>query len=266
MRRLALLFAMIAAAGWGAAQENPFPSAPPEEEVALKERVNGFYSAFQQGQFREAEAFVAEESRDVYYNAPKARIFSYEIRSLEFNEDLTEASVLVGGETLSPLSSQPLTQPLQSRWIRVDGDWYIHFKKLEAGETYKTPTGEMHFKSTPGQGGSRPRDFKQPNLASMQTAYEVSDRNLRFSSNASQPDTRTITVKNKFQTALTIQRLTHDFPGMEISMESETIPKDGEVKITFTYHPELALLTGNKHFDFDLMPITQRVRVVISFR
>jgi hypothetical protein len=266
MRRFALLLAVLALAGSSAAQENPFPNAPPEEEGALKERVNSFYSTFQQGQFREAEAFVAEESREVYYNAPKTRIFSYEIRNLEFNSDLDEANVLVAVESLSPLSAQPLKQPLQSRWKRIDGEWYMYLKGIEVGEKYKTPVGEMEFVTGTGKDGSRPQSFKPPNLASMQTAYEVSDRNLRFSANGSEPVTQTIKVKNKFQSALTIDRLTHDFPGMEIAIESETIPKDGEVTISLTYHPEQARLTGNKHFDFDLMPITQRVRVVLSFR
>lgn len=265
MRRLALLLLVLAASGLAAAQD-PFPNAPPEEQEVLRQRVNSFYSTFQQGDFRAAESYVAEESRDVYYNAPKTRIFSYEIRSIEFNPDLTEANVLVAVESLSPLSSQPLKQPLQSQWIRVDGEWYMHLKPVSAGEAYPTPAGDMHFSQTTGKDGARPPDFKPPNLASMQTAYNVSERNLRFMTRATEPQTRTITVQNKFQSALTIDRLTHDFPGMEIKVESETIPKDGKVTISFTYHPEQALLTGNKHFDFNLMPITQRVRVVLSFR
>lgn len=248
------------------AAQNPFPNAPPEEQEALRARVDEFYSTFQQGQFREAEAFVAEESREVYYNAPKTRIFSYEIRSIEFNPDLTEASVLVAVESLSPLSAQPLKQPLQSRWIRVDDEWYMHLKAVKAGEAYQTPTGPMHFSQTTGKDGARPPDFKPPNLASMQTAYQVSERNLRFVSGATEPQTRTITVKNKFQSALTLERLTRDFPGMEIKVESETIPQAGQITISFTYDPKQALLTGNKHFDFNLMPITQRVRIVLSFR
>jgi hypothetical protein len=265
MKRAALFFLVLTTAVV-AAQENPFPNAPPEEEAALKERVNGFYSTFQQGQFREAEAYVAEESREVYYNAPKTRVFSYEIRSIEFNPDLNEASVLVGAETLSPLSGQPLKQPLQSRWMRINGEWYMHLKALEAGETYKTPAGDMHFDPGKGSDGARPPNFKSPNLASMQTAYQVSTRNLKFSTGGTAPETHVVKVKNKFQTALTIERLTRDFPGMEIQIESETISPDSEVTIAFTYHPEQAKLMGNKHFDFDLMPITQRVRVVLSFR
>ncbi|MEX2304012.1 MAG: hypothetical protein WD733_23910 [Bryobacterales bacterium] len=265
MKRVALLLLVLTTA-IAVAQQNPFPNAPPEEEAALKERVNGFYSTFQQGQFREAEAFVAEESREVYYNAPKTRIFSYEIRSLEFNRDLNEASVLVGVESLSPLSAQPLKQPLQSHWKRIDGEWYMLLKGLASGEDYQTPVGPMHFPDTVGKDGARPANFRQPNLASMQTAYEVSGRNLKFSSDGSAPETHTIRVKNKFQTALTIERLTRDFPGMEIKIESETISPDSEVTIAFTYHPEQARLAGNKQFDFDLMPITQRVRVVLSFR
>jgi hypothetical protein len=174
--------------------------------------------------------------------------------------------VLVGVESLSPLSAQPLKQPLQSHWKRIDGEWYMHLKALASGEDYQTPVGQIHFPDTVGKDGARPANFKPPNLASMQTAYEVSDRNLKFSSDGSAAETHTVKVKNKFQTAITIERLTRDFPGMEIKIDSETISPDSEITIAFTYHPEQASLTGNKHFDFDLMPITQRVRVVLSFR
>lgn len=248
------------------AQDDPFRSAPPEEVEALKARVDNFYTLFQQGQFREAETFVAEEARDVYYNAPKARIFGYKIRSAEFNPDLNEATVLMTVETLTALSSSPLQQPLQSTWKRVDGEWYLWLEAVEAGETYQTPAGPMRFNTESGAGGSRPKNFSPPNLASMQTMYEVSSRNLQFPTESDKPVTQTVTVKNKFQDQLMIERLTREIPGMEIEIESEAIPKDGETKISFTYDPALARLMGNKHFDFDLMPITQRVRIVMSFR
>jgi hypothetical protein len=265
MRRLSWLLLVLVTCLFAAPQD-PFRSAPPEEEEALKARVDGFYALFQQGKLREAEAFVAEESRDVFYNAPKARIFAYEIRNIEFNPEISEAKVLVAVDTLTPLSSQPLKQPLQSDWKRIDGEWYLYLAAVQAGDTYQTPAGPMRFNQATGAAGAPPTAFKPPNLASMQTMYEVNNRNLRFSSGAKEPVTQTVTVKNKFQDQLTIDRLTRDFPGMEIRIESEAIPKDGETTISFTYDPESAFLVGTKHFDFELMPITQRVRIVLSFR
>jgi hypothetical protein len=265
MRRVSWLLLALATVVWAAPQD-PFRSAPPEEEEALRARVNGFYTLFQQGQLREAEAFVAEDSRDVFYNAPKSRIFAYEVRNVEFNDDISEAKVLVSVDSLTPLSSQPLKQPLQSDWKRIDGEWFLLLKAVKAGENYPTPAGNMRFDQKTGAGGAPPTAYKPPNLASMQTMYEISNRNLRFPSDGKEPVTQTVRVKNKFQDQLTIDRLTYDFPGMEIRLEAEAIPKDGETTITFTYHPELARLVGTKHFDFELMPITQRVRIVLNFR
>jgi hypothetical protein len=269
MRRLSWLLLVLGTVAFAAAQDHqqdPFQNAPPEEADALRARVNTFYDLFQKGQLREAEAYVAEDSRDVFYNAPKARIFAYEIRSVEFNPDISEAKVLVAVETLSPLSNQPLKQPLPSDWKRIDGKWYLHLDAVQAGETFQSPTGPMHFSQAAGAGGSPPAAYKPPNLASMQTMYDVSNRNLRFNTDGKEVQTQTVKVKNKFQDQLTIEPLTRDFPGMEIQLGSEAIPKDGETTITFTYNPKLARLIGNKHFDFELMPITQRVRIVLSFR
>jgi hypothetical protein len=268
MRRLSWLLLVLGTVAFAAAQDqqDPFRNAPPEEADALRARVNAFYDLFQKGQLREAEAYVAEDSRDVFYNAPKNRIFAYEVRSVEFNPALDEAKVLVAVETLTPLGSQPLKQPLQSDWRRIDGEWFLHLNAVQAGDTYQTPTGPMHFSQATGAGGTPPAAYKQPNLASMQTMYAVSNRNLRFAANSKELQTQTVTIKNKFQDQLSIERLTRDFPGMEIVLGAEAIPKGGETTITFTYDPKLARLIGNKHFDFELMPITQRVRIVLSFR
>jgi hypothetical protein len=249
-----------------AAPQDPFRSAPPEEEEALRTRVSAFYTLFQQGQMRQAEAYVAEDSRDVFYNAPKARIVSHEIRSLEFNADIDEASVLVAVETLTPFTAQPVKQPLPSKWKRIDGEWFLEVKAVPAGETYATPAGPMKFPDSTGAAGSAGAGYKAPDLAAMRKMYEVSVRSLQFSSDAKEAVTQTITVKNKFDDQLTIDRLTRDFPGMEIRIEPEEIPKDGESTISFTYNPELARLVGNKRFEFELMPITQRVRILLSFR
>jgi hypothetical protein len=248
-----------------AAPQEPFRSAPPEVEEALRARISAFYGLFQQGQMRQAEAYVAEESRDIFYNAPKARIIGHEIRDVEFNADLNEANVLVAVQTLTAFAKQAVTQPLQSKWKLVDGQWYLSINPIQAGESYKTPVGDMHF-SQDGGPGSPPLGFQRPDLSTMQKAYEISERVLRFASSAKEPVTQTVTVKNKFENDLTIDRLTRDFPGMEIRIASEVVPKDGETTISFTYNPEAALLVGNKNFEFELMPITQRVRIVMAFR
>lgn len=265
---LLILMATMLAVAQEPAQQEPFPSAPPEELQALRSRVDGFYTMFQQARFREAEGFVTEAGRDTFYSAPKTRIFSYEVKNIEFNPDLNSANVLVAAETVmpTPLSAHPVKQPLQSKWTRVDGQWYLDLKPVNSGDAYQTPAGAMHFNTETGKDGGRPGQFRPPNLASMQTMYELSNRNLRFNSEATDVETQTVTVKNKFQESLTIERETRDFPGMKIEVASEVVPKDGETTITFTYDPKLALLKGSKHFDFVLMPITQRVRVDIAFR
>ena len=267
MRQIGCLLSILLMAVFAAAQD-PFRAGTPEDEEVVRARVDGFYSLFQQGKFREAEVYVGEESRDAYYIAPKARILSYEIRSVEFNSEVDEALVMVAVETVTvtPLSAVPVKQPLQSTWKRTDGEWYLYVKSLQPEEIFQTPAGPMRFDRTNGNGGGLPPNFQAPNAKSMQTMYEVNRRSLQFPSNSTEPVTQTITVKNKFASELTIDRLTRDFPGLEVQLGAESIPKDGETTISFTYRPEAAKLAGRKSFDFTLMPITQRVRVMLTFR
>ncbi len=58
--------------------------APPKVEEALRTRIGQFYTLFQQGKFRQAEAFVAEDSKDAFYGMTKSRHLGFDIRSMSF--------------------------------------------------------------------------------------------------------------------------------------------------------------------------------------
>ena len=59
-----------------AAAQDPadlFRKAPPEVDDALRQRVTAFYQAHVDGKFRAADQFVAEDSKDAFFEAPKRR-------------------------------------------------------------------------------------------------------------------------------------------------------------------------------------------------
>ena len=100
-----------------AANENPFREAPPEVEEALRGRVTEFYTLFQQRKYRKAEALVAEDSRDFFYESSKKPILGFEISSIEFDQGFHKAKVLVSVMTMMPMMGpKPLALPLGGTW------------------------------------------------------------------------------------------------------------------------------------------------------
>ena len=78
--------------------QNPaklFEKAPPDVEAALRERITGFFQAHVNAKFRQADQFVAEDTRDYYYEANKPRYLSFEILDITWSGNFTRAKVKV---------------------------------------------------------------------------------------------------------------------------------------------------------------------------
>ena len=75
-----------------------FEKAPPQVDEALRQNVAKFYQAHVDGKFRNAEAVIAEDSKDTFYNLEKQRYFSFEIVRINYSENFTKAAVVTGVE------------------------------------------------------------------------------------------------------------------------------------------------------------------------
>jgi hypothetical protein len=101
--------------------------APPSVDQALRERVNGFYINFVVGSFspRKAEPFVAEDTKDFFYNAGKEQYLSYEIGKITYSDDYRKAVVVVVGKIERMLAAQKVVMdvPKDTHWKLENGQW-----------------------------------------------------------------------------------------------------------------------------------------------
>ena len=73
----------------------PLAEKPPAEvDQALRGRVNEFYTMMKNKDYRKAEGWIADDTKDYYYAGPKPDIRSFELLSVEFS-DLAHAKALV---------------------------------------------------------------------------------------------------------------------------------------------------------------------------
>jgi hypothetical protein len=148
-----LRFSWIALIASAALAQSPSPAdvfnkPPAEVDQALRARISEFYELHVKGDFRKAEALVAEDTKDFYYNHNKPRYFSFEISRIDYSDNFTKAkaTVLCEQEVLFPgFAGKHMKVPTASTWKLVDGKWYWY---VDPDALRMTPFGKM----TPGPG------------------------------------------------------------------------------------------------------------------
>lgn len=123
-------------------------SAPPDVDHALRARISEFYQDHVDGKFRQAEALVAEDTKDYYYASNKPKYLNFQISSVEYSDNFTRAKAVVACETyvMAPgFVGHPLKVPISSTWKLVDGQWYWY---VDQNQGIPTPFGNMK----PGKG------------------------------------------------------------------------------------------------------------------
>ncbi|MBI5281521.1 MAG: hypothetical protein HY858_07555 [Candidatus Solibacter usitatus] len=140
--------------------------APAGVEEVLRDRVTRFYGMHSEGKFRQAEAFVCEESKDAYYDSDKRRWQSLEIIKTNFSEEFTKAAVVValGSELRTRTGNIPAKYPYTSMWKVVNGAWCHYIPPPNETETV-TPFGVMRQQKNAGAGQA-----SQPMAASQRTS------------------------------------------------------------------------------------------------
>jgi hypothetical protein len=247
--------------------------APAEIDDALKTRVSSFYQHFQRGEFRQAEAFLDEESRDVFYNAKKNRIVDFKIQGVDYSEDFRKANVLVVCKTaIAMLGSEPLNMPLNSDWRFKEGEWWMHLTEHQrpTGGDAASPFGPMSFNQDVAQPGSnfgpQRAAVTPPTLESLAQMYRISTDTLAFPKQVSAPVSRTMTVKSASVGRLSVELKSRPIPGIDVEIVGATIEPGGEATIKFTYDPAKAEhISGRVRIDFVVMPISQAFEVYLDF-
>ena len=116
-----LIFPAVAMTAWA---QQPAP-APPEVEAALRARVEQFFQLEVDKKFRQAEALVAEDSKDDFYDGAKPDIKSFSIQEIEWTDNNTRAKVIlkrkVGVKT--PLGTQEFELRAITLWKMENGQW-----------------------------------------------------------------------------------------------------------------------------------------------
>lgn len=170
MRR-ALIPALLAAAVFGqtppAATGNAPPQAsepaPPEVDAALRARVTQFYQLEVAQKFNQALQMVAEDTKDLFVGSSKPTYHSFEIKSIKYSGDHTEAEVMTMVTRLLPIEGfmgRPLPTKMMTRWKVENGQWCYYVDPQKDMPT--TPFGRMGAAGMALPGMAPPRMAARP--------------------------------------------------------------------------------------------------------
>jgi len=127
MYRIALL-AILGAVAF--AQTDAPPEKPPAGlEQRVLTRVHEFYTLLTKQQYRQAEAYIAEDTKDYYYAGSKPDIRDFEVLKVEFSEGFTHAKVFTRCTEPVVVAGFPpgnMTVTVPTLWRLEDGNWYLY--------------------------------------------------------------------------------------------------------------------------------------------
>src|SRR5579863_7304979 len=152
MVRSTLIFACVAVCFAQAPKEEPKP--PADVDKALRTRVEEFFQDHVTGEYRKAEALVAEDSKDLFYNHNKPRYIKYVgIDHVTYSDNFTKAYavvMVVSPEMIAGWGSDPAALPIPSTWKIDNGKWCWY---VEPEQFLRTPFGNIPLNSA-GKGGN----------------------------------------------------------------------------------------------------------------
>jgi hypothetical protein len=221
------LLALFAATLLFAQADNPFDRPPADVDQALRARITEFYQLHVKGDFRHAEALVAEDSQDFYYSRNKTQYLSFEIGHIDYSENFTRAKATIIAEQyvmMPGFSDKPLKIPTPSTWKVVDGKWYWY---IDPESFRDSPFGKM----TAGKAGGAP---SAPALPSMPSSPDFLFTQVKL-------DKQSVTLKDGEPEQVTIM---NGAPGvMSISLSGMLPGVEGKLDRTSLKAGEKAVLT-----------------------
>lgn len=242
--------------------ENPFRRAPAGVEEALRDRVNEFYSLLRAGKFRQAEDYVCQESRDVYYGLNKKRWPSWEILRVNFGEDFQTAKVVlsVTGEVRRRNVVAEANMPVSLEWRLEEGQWRVHLPPPKTSEM-ETPFGIMTGGGAAGLAGGAPGVETAP--GQIVRSVEVTGSPVTFRKDAAGKGE--VAIHNGLPGGVSVEVRGPNLPGLTWQLSSADVNSGQTARLVIQYQPKGGAVPPSTKLDLTIEPLGVRREVAIVF-
>lgn len=217
-----ILLAIFATGSFAQNAGDLFDKPPADVDQALRARIAQFYDLHVKGEFRKAEAVVADDSKDIYYSSNKTKYLSFEINRVDYSDNFTRAKATVLCEQnimLPGFMGKPMKVPIPSTWKLVDGTWYWY---VDPESLRMTPFGKMTPSTARGPASPTIPEIPTtvPDFIYKQVKADKASVTLKAG------ESEQVTITNSAPGAMNIS-LTGSVPGVEVKLD-RTVLKTGE--------------------------------------
>lgn len=281
-RLVAILAALASAAAFGQGNlAETLAKAPPEIDEALRARIQQFIGLLNQEKFRQAEALVAEDSKDRYYNMDKNRIDDFRLIKIVYEDNYTKA-VVVGLRTADLPASAPGTAstsgqiariPVTMRmYWKIDNSlwcWYLPPEK----EFLDTPWGKMRNPNYPGNKNKQGKadlaaaqkqaeDQVNAFMANTRAGVKVDKQSLDFSCEA--PSEHQVEITNILPGAVKLKLEVGEVKGLAFTLEKANLGPNESTRLVARYSaPEKLKRTNLVNLVVRVEPTGQGIPITI---
>jgi hypothetical protein len=223
----------------GAAQGTPTPAPPPAVDQALREQVSKFFQAMVDGKYRQAEQYVAEDTKDIYYNMEKPKYLKFEISKVSYSENFTQANVVVrcDRDAANPVMGRMVIRVQQiTNWKIENGVWSWHVDLSAIPSTPMSMLGPSRARraGTPAGPVTTPA---RPGVSDLAGLVSADKTEVRLS-----PKTVSdrVVVNNAMPGPVELALDVPKTPGLEVKLDHAQLGANQHALILFHYTPQPA--------------------------
>ncbi len=238
MRTIGILFLLgagIAAAGQNTPPKPPEAPAPPEIDAALRDRVTKFFQAQVNGKYRQADQYVAEDTKDYFYVLNKISLVKFDITKIVYSANFTRAAVTVRTERelgVGMIPKMKMYNQESTDWKIENGLWCWSVDQ----NIIKTPFGEMRRSTTTAvdsrASGAMPQ-LPIPSVADMTKTVAADKSEVELG----ERKTDQVVLRNPMPGPITLSLNAPPTPGLEVKLDSSTVAPNGTARLLLTYDP-----------------------------
>jgi hypothetical protein len=260
----AYLALLLVSGLWAQSPGGFFDKAPPDVEEALRARITAFYQAHVDKKFRQADEYVAADTKDFYYEANKPAYLAFEVGKITYSDNFTKAKAVVTCKIRFPIpgfDEAPVMAPVPSTWKLENGQWYWYVDQKVGRET---PFGVMPPAVGTAPAGGFPSLASAPSVDTLWKSVRADKNEVQLS--ARQPSSDLVTISNKMPGNIWLQIDAPKTPGLEVTLDRGELKTGEEAKITFHSEPQEKPVNRIAQVRVTVLPTNQVIPITVAIR
>jgi len=221
------LFPVVAVTAWA---QQPSPAAK-EAEAALRAKAEQFFQLQVDKKYRQAEALVAEDTKDDYYNGNKFNIKGFTIQRIELLDENTRAKVTINGKVTLQLptgGAVDLDAPSMTLWKLEGGQWFWYVDKTAV---VQTPFGPVRLQPGDEKTPQLAMPGKAPDVATLQSSVKIDRDSVVLTTETPE---QSITVSNELAGGVDLEFSPAHADGFRAEIEKKHLEAGEKTLIHFT--------------------------------